>query len=113
MPKMKTHKGTKKRFKITGSGKAVHKRVGSSHLMSHKNGKRVRNLRRPGILIIEAESARIRKALGVRKRRVSPKRLAELEMLKARAAARLEESGESPGTLRSDAVPQADAPASE
>ena len=32
MPKMKTHKATVKRVKVTGSGKIVHKRAGFSHL---------------------------------------------------------------------------------
>ncbi len=50
MPKVKTHKGLKKRFKITGRGKVKHKRAGASHLMSHKPGKRVRHLRRPALL---------------------------------------------------------------
>ena len=46
MPKLKTHKGMKKRFKISATGKVSHKRCGSSHLMSHKSGKRVRRLRK-------------------------------------------------------------------
>ena len=46
MPKMKTHKGMKKRFKVTATGKVRHKRCGSSHLMSHKSGKRVRRMRK-------------------------------------------------------------------
>ena len=46
MPKMKTHKGMKKRFKISATGKVSHKRCGSSHLNSHKSGKRIRRLRK-------------------------------------------------------------------
>jgi len=49
MPKMKTHKGIKKRVKITANGKVKHKRAGSGHLMSGKNGNRCRGLRKPGI----------------------------------------------------------------
>ena len=41
MPKMKTHKGMKKRFKVSATGKVSHKRCGSSHLNSHKSGKRI------------------------------------------------------------------------
>ena len=48
--KMKTHKGTKRRFKVTATGKVVHKRCGSSHLNSHKSGKRIRKLRKPAVL---------------------------------------------------------------
>ncbi len=32
MPKMKTHRGTKKRVKVTGSGKLVIKHSGKSHI---------------------------------------------------------------------------------
>lgn len=36
MPKMKTHKGTKKRFKITKTGKVITKACGISHLLTNK-----------------------------------------------------------------------------
>jgi large subunit ribosomal protein L35 len=45
MPKMKTHKGTKKRFRLTGSGKAKHRQCGTSHLATRMSQKRKRNLR--------------------------------------------------------------------
>jgi large subunit ribosomal protein L35 len=61
--KMKTHKGSKKRFKVSATGKVSHKRCGSSHLMSHKNGKRVRRLRKKSVLKVNAEAHRIRTAL--------------------------------------------------
>ncbi len=63
MPKMKTHKGTKKRFKVSATGKVSHKRCGSSHLMSHKSGKQVRRLRKKSILKISADAHRMRKAM--------------------------------------------------
>jgi large subunit ribosomal protein L35 len=63
MPKLKTHKGMKKRFKVTATGKVLHKRAGSSHLMSHKSGKQVRRLRKKSALHVAAESQRIRAAL--------------------------------------------------
>lgn len=63
MPKLKTHKGMKKRFKVSANGKVSHKRCGSSHLMSHKSGKQVRRLRKKSILSVAAESHRIRNAL--------------------------------------------------
>jgi large subunit ribosomal protein L35 len=63
MPKLKTHKGMKKRFKISATGKVKHKRCGSSHLMSHKSGKRVRRLRKRSALIVPAEARRIRAAM--------------------------------------------------
>lgn len=45
MPKMKTHKGSKKRFRVTASGKLKRSQAGKRHLNSHKTGKRKRHLR--------------------------------------------------------------------
>ena len=50
MPKMKTHKGIKKRFKITASGKLRYKHPGHGHLMDHKNAKRKRRLAGPAVI---------------------------------------------------------------
>lgn len=50
MPKMKTHKGTKKRFRLTASGKAKHRKAGTSHLAFRISNKRRRNLRGTGVL---------------------------------------------------------------
>mgnify|MGYP001129884224 CR=1 FL=1 len=63
MPKLKTHKGMKKRFKVSATGKVSHKKCGSSHLMSHKSGKKVRSLRKKVFLDVSAENRRIRNAL--------------------------------------------------
>ena len=45
MPKQKTHKGTKKRFRLTAKGHAKHRQAGTSHLQSRMSQKRKRNLR--------------------------------------------------------------------
>ena len=45
MPKMKTHKGSKKRFRVTAKGKLKRAQAGKKHLLSHKTGKRKRHLR--------------------------------------------------------------------
>lgn len=45
MPKIKTHKATKKRFRLTAKGKLKHRGTGTSHLMSRRSKKRKRNLR--------------------------------------------------------------------
>ena len=45
MPKMKTHKGAKKRFTVTATGKLKRARAGKRHLNSHKTAKRKRHLR--------------------------------------------------------------------
>jgi large subunit ribosomal protein L35 len=42
---MKTHKGSKKRFRITATGKLKRRQAGKKHLLSHKTGKRKRHLR--------------------------------------------------------------------
>jgi large subunit ribosomal protein L35 len=45
MPKQKTHKATRKRFRISASGKAMHRQSGTSHLATRKSQKRKRKLR--------------------------------------------------------------------
>jgi large subunit ribosomal protein L35 len=45
MPKQKTHKGTKKRFRLTAKGRAKHRQAGTSHLATRMSQKRKRNLR--------------------------------------------------------------------
>jgi large subunit ribosomal protein L35 len=63
MPKQKTHKGTKKRFRLTATGKVKHRRAGTSHLQVRLSSKRKRNLRGTGVLA-KADTARITEALG-------------------------------------------------
>jgi large subunit ribosomal protein L35 len=43
--KIKTHKGTKKRFRLTAKGKAMHRQSGTSHLARGLSKKQRRNLR--------------------------------------------------------------------
>ena len=50
MPKQKTHKGTKKRFRLTAKGKAKHRGAGTSHLAARMEHKRKRNLRGTRVL---------------------------------------------------------------
>ena len=50
MPKMKTHKGAKKRIRITANGKVKYRASNAGHLMSGKSGNRRRRLRKPQIL---------------------------------------------------------------
>ena len=44
MPKMKTHSGAKKRFKMTGKGKLKARHAMTSHMLEHKSPKRKRRL---------------------------------------------------------------------
>jgi large subunit ribosomal protein L35 len=63
MPKMKTHKGTKKRFRLTATGKVKHRSAGTSHLASRMSHKRKRNLR--GTTTVDSvECAKIALVLG-------------------------------------------------
>jgi large subunit ribosomal protein L35 len=66
MPKMKTHKGIKKRFTVSATGKVSHKRCGSSHLNSHKSGSKIRRLRKKSIVKIGVEARRLRHAIRTR-----------------------------------------------
>lgn len=62
MPKQKTHKGSKKRFRLTAKGKVRHRQSGTSHLAARMSHKRKRNLR--GTASIDPlEATRITKAL--------------------------------------------------
>jgi large subunit ribosomal protein L35 len=45
MPKTKTHKASKKRFRVSANGKLKRTQAGKKHLLSHKTGKRKRQLR--------------------------------------------------------------------
>ncbi len=46
MPKIKTHKGAAKRFKVTGSGKILRVKAYKSHILTKKNAERKRRLRK-------------------------------------------------------------------
>ena len=90
MPKLKTHKGIKKRFKVSATGKVSHKRCGSSHLNSHKSGKKVRRLRKKSFLKVSAEAHRLRRAvrerIGTQPDAVEAGKLAALAAERAEAA---------------------------
>ncbi|MBE6763467.1 MAG: 50S ribosomal protein L35 [Ruminococcaceae bacterium] len=49
MPKIKTHSGAKKRFKLSKSGKVVRAHANKSHILNKKTRKRKRNLRQTAI----------------------------------------------------------------
>ena len=64
MPKMKTHKGLKKRVKVTASGKFLRKKANKSHLMSSKNSNRRRRLAQGG-QIAASDVKRVKRLLGM------------------------------------------------
>lgn len=65
MPKMKTHKGSAKRFKKTGSGKLKRSHAYTSHILTKKSPKRKRNLRQSG-LVSKGDQKRIESLLTYR-----------------------------------------------
>ena len=50
MPKMKTNRSAAKRFKVTGKGKVKRRQANKSHILTKKDAKRKRRLRRPTTL---------------------------------------------------------------
>ena len=64
MPKMKTHKGTAKRFRVTGTGKIMRGKAYKSHILTKKSQKRKRNFRKEAELT-QADTAVVRKNLGI------------------------------------------------
>ena len=63
MSKMKTHSGAKKRFSVTGSGKVRRLKAYKSHILTKKDPKRKRNLRRPTIVTTNGEVKRIKRLI--------------------------------------------------
>ena len=63
MPKMKTHSGAKKRFKIIGTGKLRGRHAFTSHILEKKSAKRKRRLGAPAA-ISRSDVPRVRKLLG-------------------------------------------------
>jgi large subunit ribosomal protein L35 len=62
MPKMKTHRGAAKRFKLTASGKVKRSKAYASHILTSKERKRKRNLRQSA-LVNKSDQDRIKKLL--------------------------------------------------
>ena len=48
MPKMRSHRGAAKRFKLTGTGKLKRAKAFKSHILTKKSSKTKRNLRKTG-----------------------------------------------------------------
>lgn len=68
MPKMKTHRGAAKRFRVTGSGKLRRKKAYNSHLFTEKSAKRKRHLDKETDVAGTDEKS-VRKVLGIGNRR--------------------------------------------
>ena len=63
MPKVKTHKGAAKRFKVTGSGKVRRYKAYKSHILTKKTAKRKRRLRQAGIGATTGDTKRVKRLL--------------------------------------------------
>lgn len=63
MAKNKTHKGAKKRVRVTGTGKLMHRRAFAGHLLTKKSANRKRKLRK-ALKVGAADTGRLRDLLG-------------------------------------------------
>ena len=63
VPKMKTHSGAAKRFRVTGTGKVMRRRANRNHLLEHKASKRTRRLSRD-LTLAKADVRKIKNLLG-------------------------------------------------
>lgn len=64
MPKMKSHSGASKRFKVSGSGKILRQKAGRRHLLEHKATKVTRRL--DGVAVVsKADTPRIKRLLDI------------------------------------------------
>lgn len=64
MPKLKTHSGTKKRFKITRTGKILRRRASGGHFLQKKSASRKRQF--AGVEVLEGKQVKnVRRKLGV------------------------------------------------
>jgi len=62
MPKMKSHKGAAKRFKVTSKGRVKRGHAMHSHILTKKSPKRKRNLRGTTVMA-KADEARVKRML--------------------------------------------------
>ncbi len=62
MPKMKTHSGSKKRFKVTGTGKVRRFHANSSHLM-RKKSKKTKKVLSKAVIMDKSNAANVKKHL--------------------------------------------------
>lgn len=59
MPKLKTHSGTAKRFKITGSGKVIMRKACKRHLLTQKSSSKKRSMGKD-VLVSQTKEKQIR-----------------------------------------------------
>ncbi|MFJ1461598.1 50S ribosomal protein L35 [Nocardia wallacei] len=64
MPKMKSHSGASKRFKVTGKGKLLRQQANRRHLFEYKSSRRTRRLEGT-VSVAKADVPRVKKLLGI------------------------------------------------
>ncbi len=62
MPKMKTHRGAAKRFRVTSRGKVLHRKATGNHMLIKKSSSRKRRI--TGMSEVRAENESVRQMLG-------------------------------------------------
>ena len=64
MPKMKSHRGAAKRFRVTSTGKIRRRRANANHLLGRKTARRKRRLTASDATVSKADEQRIHRMLG-------------------------------------------------
>ena len=62
MPKMKTHRGAAKRFRVTRTGKVLHRKATGKHMLTKKTGSRKRRV--TGMAEVGPEATTLKRMLG-------------------------------------------------
>jgi large subunit ribosomal protein L35 len=62
MPKMKSHRGAAKRFRLSGTGKVMRRKATGNHFLIKKSGSRKRRI--SGMTEVKAERKVVRRLLG-------------------------------------------------
>jgi large subunit ribosomal protein L35 len=77
MPKMKSHRGAAKRFRLSGTGKVMRRKATGNHMLIKKSGSRRRRVE--GMAVVGPEAKSIRQLLGggVAKRRTASEPVTE------------------------------------
>ncbi len=63
MPKMKSHRGAAKRFRLTGTGKLIRRKGYGSHLLTKKTAKRKRTYSQP-LEVSKSDRQKVRRLIG-------------------------------------------------
>jgi large subunit ribosomal protein L35 len=66
MPKMKSHRGAAKRFRVTPNGKIMRRKAFVNHILEKKDSRRKRRLQAPAV-VSKADGKRIKRMVGGRK----------------------------------------------